>query len=66
MGIVQEKKELKIFTFRHSNKYDYFMKQTLKDGIVILGAGVDEVILDQEMIKELLPHLQKFAETGEL
>jgi hypothetical protein len=65
-GIVKKKRELKSFNYTHSRKHSYLLKETLREGFIILSVGVDEVILDQEIVKILLPHLQKFAETGEL
>jgi hypothetical protein len=62
-GIVKKKRD---FNYTHSRKHSYLLKETLREGFIILSVGVDEVILDQEIVKILLPHLQKFAETGEL
>ena len=59
--IVKKKRELKTFTFKH-----YSLKETLNNNLIILRAGFDEIVLNKEVVKELLPHLQRFAETGEL
>jgi hypothetical protein len=62
MGILQEQRERKTLKVNNS----FTLADGLSTGIIYLDKGKDRFILDQDSVKALLPHLQKFAETGEL
>lgn len=62
-GIVKKKRELKTLNF---DETVFVLKEGLNKGTLYLECHSDVFVIQQESMKILLPHLQKFAETGEL